>query len=107
MIGFYPSALIFFHQYFTLGLISFCASGYGFFISSIAPSEEAATALASPMMVPLMIFGGFFIKTLSTPLYFIWIKYLSWFFYGFNNLIINQWENVGFCVPTGIVSILN
>ena len=100
MIGLFPSGVVFLNLYLTLILIAFVASGLGFIVSSLAPSLEAANAMAAPIMIPFMIFGGFFIRTLSTPYYFIWIKYLSWFYYGFNNLVINQWTNGGYCAPT-------
>ena len=100
MFGFYPSVSVFFNAYLSVFLIAFCASGMGFVVSTVAPNLEAANALAAPFMIPLMIFGGFFIRTLSTPYYFIWIKYLSWFFYGFNNLVMNQWSQVGYCQQT-------
>ena len=106
-IGLYPFISIFFHQYLTFGLIYFSASGVGLLISSIAPSVEAAAALVTPMVFPMLIFSGVLLKTMSTPLYFIWIKYLVWTSYGYQNLIINQWQNVGFCAPTEIVSIFN
>lgn len=104
MFGLFPLWSVFFNQYLTVILIALAASGYGFLISALAPSMQAANAMASPMMTPMMIFGGFFIRTLSTPLYFIWVKYLSWFFYGYNNLMINQWSYGGYCVPTTEVS---
>ena len=75
-------------------------------VSAIAPNLEAANALAAPMIIPFMIFGGFFLRNLSTPWYFIWIKYLSWFYYGFNNFVIAQWRDGGFCkkvLPLGML----
>ncbi len=30
----------------------------------------------------------------SVPIYFIWIKYISWFYYGNEALMINQWQNI-------------
>jgi hypothetical protein len=30
----------------------------------------------------------------SVPVYFIWLKYLSWFYYGNEALVINQWKNI-------------
>jgi hypothetical protein len=30
----------------------------------------------------------------SVPVYFIWLKYISWFYYGNEALVINQWKNV-------------
>ena len=66
-------------------------------ISALSPSVEAANAIASPMMLPMLIFGGFFLQSDTVPKYFIWIKYLSWFYYGSENLYSGQWENLGYC----------
>jgi hypothetical protein len=30
----------------------------------------------------------------SVPVYFIWLKYLSWFMYGNEALLVNQWEGI-------------
>ena len=31
----------------------------------------------------------------SVPVYFIWLKYLSWFKYGFEAMLVNQWDSFG------------
>ena len=31
----------------------------------------------------------------SVPVYFVWLKYISWFMYGYEALIINQWKDYG------------
>ncbi len=31
----------------------------------------------------------------STPDYFVWIKYISWFYYGFEAILVKLWTNVG------------
>ncbi|RMX58452.1 hypothetical protein pdam_00022053 [Pocillopora damicornis] len=67
----------------------------GYIISTIAPTITAATSLGPPLMLPLLIFGGFFLKSTSVPVYFVWLKYISWFMYGFEALIINQWKDYG------------
>ena len=67
-------------------------------ISALAPTVEAANALAPPLMVPLLLFGGFFIQSDSVPDYFIWLKYLSWFYYGAENLYVTQWKESGACM---------
>ncbi|KAK2570404.1 Protein white [Acropora cervicornis] len=67
----------------------------GYVISTLAPTVTAATSLGPPLMLPLLIFGGFFLKTTSVPVYFVWLKYVSWFMYGFEALIINQWKDYG------------
>ena len=98
MVGLYPSMAAWFSVYCTCILIAMSATGYGYMISAIAPSIEAANALAPPLMVPLLLFGGFFLQSDSVPVYFIWLKYMSWFYYGAENLYVTQWENGGHCV---------
>ena len=66
-------------------------------ISAAAPSVEAANAMAPPLMVPLLLFGGFFLKSDSVPAYFLWLKFLSWFYYGAENLYVTQWRDGGAC----------
>ena len=36
----------------------------GYIVSTIAPTITAATSLGPPLMLPLLIFGGFFLKTM-------------------------------------------
>ena len=51
----------------------------------------------TPTSVPLLLFGGFFLQSESVPPYFIWLKYISWFYYGAENLYVTQWEEAGAC----------
>ena len=67
---------------------------YGQFISVAAPTNAASTDLAGPLTVPMMIFSGYFINNASIPKYFLWLKYLSWFGYANEALVINQWSGV-------------
>uniref|UniRef100_A0A914RHX3 ABC transporter domain-containing protein n=1 Tax=Parascaris equorum TaxID=6256 RepID=A0A914RHX3_PAREQ len=45
-------------------------------------------------ILPMLVFGGFYISFHSIPFYFNWISFLSWFRYGFETLQINQWMNI-------------
>ena len=97
MVGMAPGWDAYFSVYFTCILIALSATGYGYMISALAPTVEAANALAPPLMVPLLLFGGFFLQTNSVPPYFIWLKYMSWFYYGAENLYVTQWRDAGAC----------
>jgi ABC-type multidrug transport system permease subunit len=70
------------------------AVAFGGLISAIAPSVNVALAIAGPILVPLMIFSGFFLNNDSVPDYFIWLQYLSWLGYTNEILVVNQWEGV-------------
>jgi len=97
MVGLFASWEAFFGIYLNCILIALSATGYGYMISALAPTIEAANALAPPLMVPLLLFGGFFLQSDSVPVYFIWLKYLSWFYYGAENLYVAQWWEAGAC----------
>jgi ABC-type multidrug transport system permease subunit len=43
-------------------LVSNCAVSFGSFLSTVAPDVNAALALSGPLLVPLMIFSGFFLN---------------------------------------------
>ncbi|XP_028399573.1 protein white-like isoform X2 [Dendronephthya gigantea] len=73
-------------------LIVNTAASYGYAISTMTSSVETATALGPVVMLPLLLFGGFFVNNDTVPDYFIWLRYLSWFNYGFEDLMINQWD---------------
>uniref|UniRef100_K1QF16 Protein white n=1 Tax=Magallana gigas TaxID=29159 RepID=K1QF16_MAGGI len=94
-------------------LISNAASSFGYVISTAAPSTTAALAIAPALMIPFLLFGGFFLNSGSTPDYLIWLKYISWFYYGNEMLVVNQWEDVNnircssgpSCVPNGELTV--
>nr|UOU03355.1 ATP-binding cassette subfamily G-like 5 [Brachionus rubens] len=75
-------------------LVANCAVAFGSIISTLAPSAAAATGLSAPILVPLMIFSGFFLNNSTVPDYFIWLRYLSWFNYANELLNINQWDGI-------------
>nr|QNH67904.1 ATP-binding cassette transporter subfamily G-like protein 5 [Brachionus rotundiformis] len=78
----------------TLILCTQVAVSYGLFISAIAPNTEAALAMVVPIMMPLLIFAGFFLNDVGVPDYFIWLKYISWFFYTNEITNVYLWRNV-------------
>lgn len=48
------------------------------------------------MIIPVLLFGGFFLQNGSVPVYLDWLRYLSWFMYGNEALSVNQWHGVEF-----------
>lgn len=76
------------------------------------PTPEAAAALVVPVVLPLLVFAGFFINAKfvsiimhiqthhsyclfrTIPNWLIWIKYLSWLYYSNEMALVNQWKDV-------------
>ena len=53
-------------------------------------------------MIPLFLLSGFFIPAKECPYYFLPFQYLSWFYYGTENLLINQWTVSKVCISLDI-----
>ncbi|XP_060593435.1 protein white-like [Ruditapes philippinarum] len=94
MIGLFSSLKAFLIFSAVLLLVANVAVSYGYIVSTMSNSVSMALALAPPMMMPLFMFGGFFVNTSTNPVYFIWLEYVSWFRYANELLVVNQWENI-------------
>ena len=66
----------------------------GYFLSCTLPTVDIALAIAPVLIIPMMLFGGFYLNTSSVVAWLAWIKYISWFYYGFSALLVNQWAGV-------------
>lgn len=113
MIGLRDNVLRFIYAYAILALVSVVAVSYGYIVSTVAPSVPAASAISAPLLLPLLLIGGFYVKNNTIPDWLSWLQYLSWFKYGFETLVVNQWdgyENIA-CTPrenrTGVPCINN
>lgn len=43
-----------------------------------------------------MLFGGFFLNNAAVPVYFQWLRYISWLMYGNEAVTVAQWQGVRF-----------
>ncbi|KAF2898581.1 hypothetical protein ILUMI_07595 [Ignelater luminosus] len=77
-----------------LVLVANVAVGFGYFVSCMSSSVSMALSLAPPLTIPFLLFGGFFLNVRSIPIYFKWISYVSWFEYGNEALMVNQWKGI-------------
>ncbi|XP_054160064.1 protein white-like [Oppia nitens] len=94
MVGLNSNVGAFFYCLLICILIANSATSFGYLISCLSKNVTMALTIAPAILMPLMIFGGFFLNNDSIPDYFIWIKYISWFYYGNEALVINQWLDI-------------
>merc|ERR1711915_1017273 len=94
MVGLNPDAERFFIAAGIVLLVVQFVLSLGYFMSCISPNVDIALALAPVLIIPFMLFGGFYLNNGSVPVWLSWLKYLSWFLYGFQALLINQWSDV-------------
>ena len=82
----------FFMAYLINFMLVICASSFGYFLSSIFDKEEMAVALAPVIIMPLMLFGGFFSNAGSYPDWIGWFQYISPIKYSLEALIWNEFD---------------
>ncbi|CAG2164007.1 unnamed protein product [Oppiella nova] len=75
-------------------LVADTACSFGYLVSCMSSGITMALTIAPTIIMPMMIFGGFFLNNDSIPVYFVWFKYISWFYYGNEALSINQWKSI-------------
>lgn len=87
-------------KYFTfLGIIimsTSCGNILGTFISSLFDYFYIAMIFVPTIMMPMLLFSGFFVNNETIPVYFDWIKYLSPIKYNFNALALNEFDGLKF-----------
>lgn len=94
MIGLRSGAEHYFTALLVVTLVANVATSFGYFISCASSSISMALSIGPPVIIPFLIFGGFFLNSASVPSYFEYLSFLSWFRYANEALLINQWSNV-------------
>ncbi|CAG0919327.1 unnamed protein product [Notodromas monacha] len=74
----------------TVLLIANTASAFGAMVSAPFQNMALPVTIANPLIYILTSFGGYFFNLNSWSPYIKWIGVISWFHYGFENLMITQ-----------------
>lgn len=108
MIGFNPSASCFFTFMLVLIVMVLTAQSLGVLISAVSPTFAVAQAIMPFVMILFMLFGGFYLNSANVWPGFYWIKYISFIYYGFQALTVNEYTGLTFtctesnrCLSTG------
>lgn len=91
-------------------LVNVTSAMLGFAVSAASPSSDFANEIGTPMMIILILFGGFYVSIKSLPVVANLIPYLSTFRWGFQALAVNEFRGLTFscesdnqseCILTG------
>ena len=93
MIGLYPSAGHFGFFLLTIGLVIVCSFFLAQGVSAGADSNAFGAALFCAIFVWSLLLGGFLVRRPILPRDIQWIVYTSYFYFGFEALIINEFDN--------------
>ncbi len=83
MVDLANSAPQFFLHCFIFGLMSFCGASLGLLIGSVILDPKSVSAVVPVIVLPFMIFSGFFKNRADLPKWLGWIEYISPNKYGF------------------------
>jgi ABC-type multidrug transport system ATPase subunit len=92
-VGLTADADRFFLHALVLILDVFCATSFGFFVGCAVTNESAANALVSLMMLPFILFAGYFVNLGDVYVWLRWIQYLSPVRYSTEALIRIEFED--------------
>jgi len=78
----------------TLFLIYNASSGYALILGTIFSDKQLAVTLTPVLIIPFMLFAGFFVNQENIPKWLIEFQYLSIFKYGYQALMLNEYEGL-------------
>jgi len=76
-----------------ISLLVLASMGMGLVISSLAKNINVAMSMASPFMIVILLFGGFYSNLSNMPIWISWLQYFSFIGWGFQGLIINEYAD--------------
>lgn len=91
-IGYTPGAAHFITFLLILVLIYNASSGYSLIISASFSDKQLAVTLTPVLIIPFMLFAGFFVSSDNIPVYLKVFEYLSIFKYGYQALMHNNFD---------------
>lgn len=88
-------------------LIYNASSGYSLIISASFSDKQLAVTLTPVLIIPFMLFAGFFVSADNIPWYLKEFEYLSIFKYGYQALMRNQFDSFYRDIPNSKYSCMN
>ncbi len=75
-------------------LVTLVVLGFGYMVSCLSGTLPVAMAVNPALTAPLFLYAGYFVNQDTMQSWLVWIKYISWFFYGMELLMVNQWQGI-------------
>jgi ABC-type multidrug transport system permease subunit len=90
-VGFTQTAKQFFYFYLILFLLSLSSSSLGMFVSSLFNQQETALAVAPVILMPILMFSGFFSNAGTFAVWISWLQYISPVRYALEAFVWNEY----------------
>lgn len=89
MVGLANTAEQFFIFYLISFFINFAGNSLGLLLGSVIPDAKAVSAATPIVLLPFVLFSGFFKNRFNLPVWIGWLEYISPIKYGFNGFVAN------------------
>ncbi len=83
------TATQFFIFYLTYFLLNLAGSSVGLLLGSVIFDAQSVAAVVPIVLLPLILFSGFFVNSDTLPMWIGWIQYISPVKYGFIAFVTN------------------
>eukprot|EP00667_Euglena_gracilis_P001974 EG_transcript_1975 len=101
LVGLNPGVGQFFIFMAIIILLNVTACSLGIWISALAPSVSVALALAPAVMLPFILFGGFFSPGSALPVWCAWMRFVTFYYYAFGAAMKNEFTGETFTCSGG------
>ena len=103
--GLQPEPVKFFIFIGFIALVTVNGGALGYLISAISSTSLVANALGTPILIILLLFGGFYINSSTIPGGSEWIPYIDFLSWGYRGLALNEFQGLTFsCTPEEIAA---
>jgi ABC-type multidrug transport system ATPase subunit/ABC-type multidrug transport system permease subunit len=92
--GLHPGPSHFFFFTLILVLVSLASTGFMMFIGAIVNSNSVGNLVGTLVLLFSMLFGGLLVNQNSIPVAVFYFKFASFFFFAFESLMINEFQNL-------------
>jgi len=99
LIGFQDVASKYVILILTMIILENCGTALGIFVASFFAEIAVALAVVPMLLMPIMMFSGFFVNAHTSPAFLAWIEYLSPMKYSFVSLIKNEFTGLNIACP--------
>ncbi len=77
-----------------------CAGSFALIVSVMVPDRQLAVAMTPVLVVPFMLFAGFFVSSDNIPAFLIEFQYMSFFKYGYQALMLVRNPPYSLIIPS-------
>lgn len=94
VLGFYKSFMAWLFFILIVGMLTISGNAFGTMSACLVPDTKLATVFSMLMLLPFMVFSGFYVNNSQLPVWTRWIQYISPIKYALEGILINEFSRL-------------